>query len=238
MLDITSYISYSALSFPSHLTLSLFFLYTTWFIFFWFPWYPAPWCLTSVLTYWIMKVVGKWMDVETIVLTALTQIQKNKGCKCLFTSGGRFWVFRDMCFSCSALQSQAATKAPWRGIWGKGELTDCRQHERAPQSQGNLACFPLPVSENTAVYSETKIIFVFIQWMTRVGERMRNEAFVREMQCGGDREVRQAPDTAVKVKQVLSFHREPCCSCNTFQMQDGVELLQLSRGITPVLFFK
>lgn len=41
-------------------------------------------------------------------------------------------------------------------------------------------------------------------------------------------EVKQAPDTAVKVKQVLSFHRECCYSCNTFQMQDGVELLQLS----------
>lgn len=65
---------------------------------------------------------------------------------------------------------------------------------------------------------------------------MRNEVFVSEMQCGGDREVKQAPDTAVKVKQVLSFHREPCYSCNTFQMQDGGELLQLSRGITLVLF--
>lgn len=62
---------------------------------------------------------------------------------------------------------------------------------------------------------------------------MGNEVSVSEIQCGEDREVKQAPDTAVKVMQVLSFHRESGCSCNTFQMQDGVELLQLSMRHHP-----
>lgn len=72
--------------------------------------------------------------------------------------------------------------------------------------------------------------------MTSTGERTGNEVSVSEMQCRGDREVKQAPDTAVKVMQVLSFHREPCCSCNTFQMQDGVELLHLSMRHHPGSF--
>lgn len=64
-----------------------------------------------------MKVVGKWMDLETIVLTAtnpdpeeqMLQVFVHKWMLALS-------LFRDTCFSCSALQSWAATKAPWRGI--------------------------------------------------------------------------------------------------------------------------